>query len=299
VHQQIGNPKNGDRHDHWQIVPVPPGDDLARGNGDQNGRALKPDGPVCQTVTDRRAAPGATADRKPPGPVRNGGQQEPGKRRDHEAEQHLVDVPTERIKTAGHRRAGREHDNPNRQRNHRPDPSRQEERPEPLGQHRRSATRGRSVGGDAHDAPLRTRDNDPLCTLHQPGAIRANETRDETQVLTTRAVASSGISVKAVDRASAAVALPVPTNTRTQRQLARPGRTASNGGDGHEAAARGAHYRDSPDNVRMLSRGMSAKRTIRPLFASAKPRSAECSWSGMASPVCVPLRRSLPITWKA
>ena len=118
---------------------------------ERDERGNQADQPAEQPQTDQQRQR-TTVDRQPPGPVRNGGQQKSGDGRHHEAEQHFVDVPTERIETARQGAAGGQHDNPNGQGGDRPKPGRQEERPEPLGQHGRCARSGHSMDHGAHGA---------------------------------------------------------------------------------------------------------------------------------------------------
>jgi len=63
-----------------------------------------------------RSASGAPFTGPPPGPVRDRGKQEAGNGRYHEAEQHLVDMPGERIEPAWYRAPGGKHDDPQQQR---------------------------------------------------------------------------------------------------------------------------------------------------------------------------------------
>ena len=88
--------------------------------------------PSSHNASQQRQRP--AADRTPPGPVWDGGQQKAGDSCHHEAEQHLVDMPGERIEPARQRGSRGEHDDPDRERRRRPEARGEKERPETLGQ---------------------------------------------------------------------------------------------------------------------------------------------------------------------
>ena len=182
VHQQIGDPEDGYRHDHRQIAPVTSGDDLTGGNNDQNHRKRQirrgrqpewnergdqADQSTEQPQTNQQGQ-WITADRKPPGPIRDGGQQKSGNGSHNEAKHHFVDVPTERIETARQCATGGQHADPDGQGGNRPNPGSQEERPESLRQHGRHPRSGHAIQDGAHDAPISCASNPSSARRGEP-----------------------------------------------------------------------------------------------------------------------------------
>ena len=69
------------------------GNDRSAAMASHGGRVPRPGRQSDPAAIARPAAPAAAADRQPPRPVRDGGEQEAGDGRHHEAEQHLMDMP--------------------------------------------------------------------------------------------------------------------------------------------------------------------------------------------------------------
>ena len=115
MHQQVGNDEHRKWRHHWQIAPVLPNEDFARGDRKQRRRKGKigdhrqPSRNVGRDDASEAAQQPQTsqhsqsfaAHRQTARPVGNGSEQKSGDGGHDEAEQHLVDVPRERIEAGG------------------------------------------------------------------------------------------------------------------------------------------------------------------------------------------------------
>ena len=122
MHQQVRGAGDGERQQHRQVAPAPSGDDLPGGRGvggrrkgqieqsrgPEGDRRRDQAGDAAEEPEDDEGRQPHAPDRHPAGPVGNGRQHEPGDGGEGEPEQHLVDVPGERVESPGQRRAAGE-----------------------------------------------------------------------------------------------------------------------------------------------------------------------------------------------
>ena len=159
VHQQVGDDEERERRCHRQVAPVASGDDFAGGDGEERGgkrqigKDRQPRGKVRRNQASKtpeqpeasKRGEAKPSHRQPAGPVRNGGQQEAGHRRHHEAKQHLVDMPRQRIEPRRQLHISEEHREPQSERDNRPASGGEKHRPESVVQHRRQSRAAQAV----------------------------------------------------------------------------------------------------------------------------------------------------------
>jgi hypothetical protein len=112
------------------------------------------------------------------------GEQEAGDRSHHEAQEHFMDMPAERIEPTWQRRPRREHDDPERERCRRPESGCEKERPKALGQEYRRPPTGDATDSATHCAPPITSG-----TALAPGMKRATKRGNSGRSLTIKSQA--------------------------------------------------------------------------------------------------------------